>query len=356
MKSRLNITVFIGEHESWLDSASFLFREADSKKYNLKPVFFDKDGLKFYNGYFKTALQDAPPLRIKSWLASVRQKTKSEKVTEVLRRLGTEEIGFGFVLAQKFYGADMKIQEFLHKAGVPYNGSHFRAAQLATAKDKIGQFLKKKGFLTPREILISQTEWHSRRRKIVRKIKNDFILPIIIKPASAGESLGVNLVEDLGQLAGVFSEAFFYGDKVLVQEYLKGTEISCAVLDDGKGRLKALPPLIIKPLRSCRFFNHFSKKYLGRCQFLKFPGPPDLMEKIKFSVARAHQVLNLSGVSRADIILSGRKIYFLEINPLPGLSQASILPHSATLVGIGAKKLIDFIIRAGFNRFLKEKK
>lgn len=353
MKSKLNVAVFIGEHKFWLAAASFIFSAADSKKYNLKPVFLNWGGIKIFNGYCPD-FSNIPLEKIKIELTKLAEKIESINAAEGVEQLKKEGIDFGFVLTQKFQGG-MKIQEFLDQAGIPYNGSHFKAAETAIDKNKVSQILQEKGFLLPKEISINLNQWLSDQEKFFQKIKDDFILPIIVKPASAGDSIGISVVNNSNQIIDAVNKAFVYDKSIIVQEYLKGLEVSCAVLDKGVGHLNILTPLMTQPLNNCWFFNSFSKKNVSRCQISKFSGPSFLVEKIKLFAAKAHQILNLAGISQTDFILVGEKIYFLEINPTQGFRPSSVFLRAIEIAGLKPRKLFDWMVQAGFNRFSNEK-
>ena len=188
-------------------------------------------------------------------------------------------------------------------------------------------------------------------------------LPVVVKPCSNGSSVGVQIIDDLNKLEKAVTDAFKMDRFVLVEEFIKGRELTCGVLDpalDNKsgarnfstltiGSVTALPVTEIIPVKNHKFFNYDAKYKTGHSNEIT-PAPLDEIttKKVGDITIRAHQVLGCSGYSRTDIILKNGNgtIYVLETNTLPGLTKNSLLPKSAQIAGLTISQLLDKIIES----------
>ena len=180
-------------------------------------------------------------------------------------------------------------------------------------------------------------------------------LPVVVKPCSNGSSVGVEIVEDLNKLDKAVVSAFKLDKFVLVEEFIKGRELTCGVLEGftsltyKNGEVGALPVTEIIPVKNHKFFNYDAKYKIGHSNEIT-PAPLDevLTKKAQDIAVRAHQVLGCSGYSRTDIILKNGNgtMYVLETNTLPGLTKNSLLPKAASVAGLTLTQLLDKIIES----------
>jgi D-alanine-D-alanine ligase len=180
--------------------------------------------------------------------------------------------------------------------------------------------------------------------------KVDFGYPVVVKPVDRGSSVGVNIVRDEAALRDALCRVFDFSHHAMVQKYISGRELTCAVIEDERGALP-LPPTEIIP--KSHFFDYESK-YSPLAS--KEITPAHLTREETLEVQRiavsAHQIVNASGVSRTDMILGNDgHIYVLEINTIPGMTPQSLLPQAAAAHGLGMDRLLDHIIASGLRRF-----
>jgi len=242
-----------------------------------------------------------------------------------------------FIAMHGAYGEDGTVQLILEKIGVPYTGSDAVASKLGMDKRKSSEIFASNGLLVPESFNISQCEF-----------------PIVIKPADGGSSVGVQIAETPNQLQEAIAEASKYSREILAQEYIRGREFTCGVLDNGLGNAVALPPTEIIPVER-KFFDYQAKYVSGASREVT---PPDLPKKtikaIQEIALKAHKIIGCSGMSRTDMIIKDSeqsKIYVLEINTIPGLTETSLLPQQALAAGIVFAELLDRIIEAALNKF-----
>ena len=172
----------------------------------------------------------------------------------------------------------------------------------------------------------------------------------VVKPASAGSSVGVNICSDLPELRKGIEKAFQYGDAILVEEYIKGKEATCGIIEDFRGEhCYALPVIEIIPPDNT-FFD-YEVKYDGSTREICPAGfEKSVKRKIEKIARKAHEVLGCRHYSRADFIVSNRGVYLLEVNTLPGLTSESLLPKAAAAAGLEFPQLLDHLLKLALNR------
>lgn len=248
-----------------------------------------------------------------------------------------------FIALHGEYGEDGKVQNILEHFKIPFTGSKSLASAFSMNKFLARQVFEKAGILMPKSILIRPGE---NIPEISKKIFRQFSPPWVLKPLSKGSSVGIKIIYKFDDLENAIFEEIFNSDKIIFEEYIKGREATCGVLENFRGeKYYALPPVEIIPSKENGFFD-YEAKYGGKTQEI-CPANFDLKTKkeIEFLAKKAHQVLGCKGYSRSDFIISPRGIFLLELNNLPGLTSESLLPKSAAAVGISFSDLLDHLIQ-----------
>jgi len=238
------------------------------------------------------------------------------------------------------YGEDGKIQRILETFGVPYTGSQSIPSAFAMNKVLAKQEFKKAGIKVPIDLVLEKDKYN------VWEIFTSFPMPAIVKPVSAGSSLGMSLVRNASELEKAIQLAFEISDKVLIEEYISGREATCGVIDNFRGEsVYTLLPIEIRPKSKNSFFD-YEAKYSGQSEEI-CPGNFSNEEKRQLQelAKQAHQSLGLRHYSRSDFILSPRRgIYLLETNSLPGLTANSLLPKSLNAIGCSLPEFLEHLI------------
>ncbi len=241
------------------------------------------------------------------------------------------------------YGEDGKVQQLLDAFGVPYTGSGAVASALSMNKYLTKKVYIARGLRTPHFEILRREDIE--RPKLFGVFAN-LNKPLVVKPASAGSSLGVTILVDWEEFTPAVEHALEFSDTVLVEEFVKGIEATCGVLDSAttKGEIYALPPVeIVKPEES-PFFN-YDAKYSGASQeFCPGRFNPHQTKKIQEMAKEAHRALGLRHYSRSDFIVADDDIYILETNTLPGLTQESLLPKSLLAADCSLPDFLDHVI------------
>jgi D-alanine-D-alanine ligase len=168
-------------------------------------------------------------------------------------------------------------------------------------------------------------------------------LPIVVKPAVGGSSVGITIARSRAVLSAALEAAYAHDAVVLLEAFIEGIEITGGVL--GNDRLEALPLIEIIPERGHEFFTYEAKYAVGGAQEI-CPARIDdeLTRKAQALCIAAHQALFCRGYSRSDLMLRGRELYLLETNTIPGMTATSLLPRAARTAGMEFGQLLDRLI------------
>nr|WP_050727536.1 D-alanine--D-alanine ligase [Vulgatibacter incomptus] len=249
-----------------------------------------------------------------------------------LRELGAEAV---FIGLHGRFGEDGCIQGLLESMGLPYTGSGVLSSALAMDKVASKQVFDARGIPTP--------AWVSMRPEKARKLQAEdlpFPLPVVVKPASEGSSVGVHIARDQAALTAACEDAARFKGDVILERYHKGREVQVAVLDD-----EALGAIEIVP--AAEFYDYQAKYKSGGTTRYLFPAPlPEPLYKATLDAAlAAHRALGCSGATRTDLIVSDDgDLRVLEVNTLPGMTETSLLPKIAAGVGLDFADLCERIL------------
>ena len=236
-------------------------------------------------------------------------------------------IDIAFIALHGKFGEDGRVQRALDDMNIPYIGSGPEASRLALDKTASKEIFKEHSIPTPDYILLKRDQ-----RTLFSKGSNlpPFALPFVVKPAKEGSSIGMSIVQERNMIIPALDEAFRYDDAVILEEYIKGDDITVGILNE-----KPLPVIKIKPKE--KFYNFTAKYTKGVSEYIV---PAPLQEKTTALAQQlgllAHSVLGCYSFSRVDMLISREDDSFtvLEVNTIPGLTSSSLLPKAAKAAGI----------------------
>lgn len=239
-----------------------------------------------------------------------------------------------------FYGEDGRLQTLLEIREMPYTGSGMIASVSCMDKVITKRMLRDAGISTPACLIVNKKE-----SGIKEKIMQRFSLPVVIKPASQGSSIGVEIVKEENQLDEALANAFKYSRDILVEEFIGGKELTVSMMQKD-GEVVALPVIHIAPHSGT--YDYHSKYTKGATEYIC---PADLDEettkKVQEISKQAYEVLGCSGVARADVMLDEEgNGYVLEINTVPGMTATSLVPKAAAAAGISFPELCNIILQS----------
>lgn len=299
-----------------------------------------------YDISIKTSREIAKIIPRKKYRVSILAlKKKSSDILSQLKKLHTD---LAFIAIHGKFGEDGTLQAILESLGIPYTGSGILASAWAMDKARCSRFASQSNIITPNLIQVHSSE---QRREILKKAKK-IGYPLVIKPNQSGSSIGISIVGSQKELNIALRRAFAECASVVIEQYIKGREFSCAVLgNEGEDKI-CLPPIEIIT-NSEKFFNYkakyFSKKVQEICPALISPA---LDKKIRTVAIKIHELLGCDGLTRSDFIWSAEnnRLYFLEINTVPGQTKMSLAPKEAAAAGIDAPTFLDMQIALAFKK------
>lgn len=243
------------------------------------------------------------------------------------------------------YGEDGALQGVLEMAEIPYTGSGIMAHSVGMNK-KVSKDVFK-GAHIPTAESISYNGNLQTKEDIIKDIESKFSLPVVLKPATQGSSIGVTIVKEQGQLAKAVTEALTYDPILVVEQYLNGREFTVSVLDG-----KALAIIEIRPHSG--EYDYTSKYTAGATDYL-VPAPiSDTMTKEMQAIGElVYREVQASGAIRVDVMTDDKdNMYVLEYNTIPGMTATSLVPKAAREVGIDFPELCEkILLTAGYGKF-----
>ena len=239
------------------------------------------------------------------------------------------------------WGEDGTLQSLLEVAGVVYVGSPASACVVAMNK-QVGKALARDlGIPVAVGVTVQSLE---------ELAKVSFEGPCVVKPLGGGSSVGVTLFKertdsDISKVREAVEVALQDGNGVLIEQFVKGTEITCGILGKGENT-QALPVLEIVPQSAGGFYDYEAKYSQGGSLHLHPPRlSEDVVEEAQNHALAIYKALGCRGVARADFIVDDAGTpYFLEINVLPGMTEMSLVPDAARVLGLEFPQLLEFLI------------
>jgi D-alanine-D-alanine ligase len=257
----------------------------------------------------------------------------AERDLSELKRKGFKRC---FIALHGRFGEDGTVQGALELLGLPYTGSGVMASSISIDKVMTKRVWLAEGVPTPRYTLLRQGSYTPDQ---VRGVPDELGLPLIVKPAREGSSIGVVKVQSPEEMDSAVEQAAALDADVLCEQFISGEEVTCPVLGAGDSA-RALPVIrIVAPEGNYDYQNKYftdDTKYLVPC------GLPEGEEQaIQDIVLKAYRVLSCRGWGRLDVMIDSatRKPYLLEINTSPGMTGHSLVPMSARAAGISYEDL-----------------
>jgi D-alanine-D-alanine ligase len=312
-----NVAVIMGgfssEAEVSIKSGKTVIEHLPKEKYNAFAIHIDKD-----DWYMK---DDEGKYPIDKNDFSIEKKGKKLHFDVVFNAIhGTP-------------GEDGAILPYFEILGIPHTSAAFDKMALTFNKKNTIAVLRSYGIPTGKSVFL-----HKNDPLDLKVIEKQIGYPLFVKPNRAGSSYGISKVYKKEELMPAIQEAFKEDKEIIIEEFLDGREFSVGVIKY-KGEIKVLP---ITEIISENDFFDYEAKYLGKSQEITPASlPNNIQEKIEKVAKKVYEVLDLNGISRAEYILVNNTPYFLEINMVPGLTEASIFPQQAEAAGIKLSDLFD---------------
>ncbi len=255
-----------------------------------------------------------------------------------LAELAAEKFDRVFIALHGRYGEDGTLQGALEQLGIPYTGPGVLASSIAMDKAMTKRVWMFNGLSTPRfEMLNAGSDWNAVAGKLG--------LPLIVKPAHEGSTLGLTKVTDAAQLPAAYALAARFDSAVMAEEFISGKELTCPVLGSGDDA-RALP--VVRIVAPDANYDYQNKYFSDETQYLCPSGlPPEQERRIRQLVLDSYRSLGCRGWARADVMLRATddEPFLLEINTSPGMTGHSLVPMSAAVAGLPYEQLCVEILR-----------
>jgi len=269
----------------------------------------------------------------------------------LIRQLRSGDFDLAYLCLHGRPGEDGTIQGMLDLLGLPYTGPGALASHLAFDKPLAKAALAREGVATPDSLTISVMAFREMgAAALLDQAVARLGLPLVVKPARGGSSLGLRIVGEASGLPAALIGAFAYDNRVLLERFVTGVEVAIAVREGLDGSPEALLPVEIVPREGAYDFN--ARYSIGATEFF-IPAriDPDATAACTEAAMASHRVLNCADLSRTDLIVDGQgKPWVLEVNTCPGMTETSLVPLSAEAAGIEFPDLVDGVVKRALAR------
>ena len=261
---------------------------------------------------------------------------------QALSALFAERVDVAFIALHGPGGEDGVIQGFFETAGIPYTGSGVPGNAVGMDKILSKQIFLQAGIPTPPFLHAASADILHDVGSFVARAEERFGYPCVAKVGNQGSSHNMGIAADRAALAGLLEGIAAAGEHTLVEEYLEGRELTCAVIErPGGGGPQPLPPTELVPLES-EFFDYHAKYTPGAADEIT-PARIDAeaTAAVQELAVRCHLALRCGGMSRTDMIKRGGELFVLEINTIPGMTSGSLIPQAAEVAGISFPEFLE---------------
>ena len=269
----------------------------------------------------------------------------------LLERFCADKIDAVYIAVHGASGEDGSLQTALQLLGIPYVGSPPEACHLAWDKAVAKELMARAGLATPAWVAVSARSFRELSpTRIIGAMVDKLGLPVVVKPATSGSTLGMSLVERADDLPAALVRCFTYGNLAVIERYIPGLTIETVVVEDD-GVPTALPPAAFTNPGVSPF--SFEARYSADLISIALPAPlpAEALEAASAAAVLTHKVLGLRDMSRTDLIVDeAGKPWFLEAAISPGLTETSVLPMAAAEAGRPLGTLLADLLRAALNR------
>lgn len=347
-KKKLKVALIFGgksvEHEISLMSAKNVAEAMDKNKYEIIFVGIDKTGrwLKCNSDFKLDKNFGEISLIPRNGGRTANQGNASAEVVDAV-----------FPILHGPHGEDGSIQGLLKMAGIPFVGSSVLGSSVGFDKDVTKRLLNKAKIPNIKFMTFRGGEKIS--FSAVKKFLN---LPIIVKPANSGSSVGINKVSNEKEFNKAVKYAFKFDNKIIIEKFLgERREIECAVLGNSNPKASICGEVITS--NKHKFYTYEAKYFDPDGAVLEIPAKISkiLQKKVRNLAVKTYKALELEGMARVDFFMDKRENLFVnEVNTIPGFTNISMYPALWKHSGIPYPKLIDRLIELAFERFNKEQK
>lgn len=349
---KIKVAILFGgksaEHEVSVQSAKNVYTALDKNKYDVVVIGIDKQGQwHLSSGEKLLQLTSSIGTNETNTLSLVQQETLNPTLRNAQTDLGNIDVVIPVLHGP--YGEDGSMQGFLKLLNIPFVGSGVLGSAVGMDKDVTKRLLRDAGL--PIGKFLTYT---SKNQINTEEIKQELGLPVFVKPANMGSSIGVVKAKTEEEVYAAIEAAFSYDTKILIEEYIPGVEIECSVLGNDQP-IASVPGEIVA---HHEFYDYDAKYIDEHGAELKIPAelPQEKTKEVQELAMKAFETLCLEGMARVDFFYTpDKKFYINEVNTIPGFTNISMYPKLWKASGIDNPELIDRLISLALEKFSKQK-
>ena len=348
--NRLRIAVLFGgrsaEHDVSVLSATNVMRALEPAKYDAVPIFVTRDGQWLLSSFEEGTLATPSVGTELCLVPGGHGRMLAIPAGGVPHDLPVIDIMFPVL--HGLHGEDGAMQGLAEVARVPLAGCGILGSATALDKDIAKRLLKAAGLPVARSVTIDEGAAPS-----LAALEAELGLPLFIKPARQGSSVGVRKVSASQEFAGALAEGFQHDRKLLAEEFIRGREIECSVLEDTEGGLFVSRPGEIVPAESHGFYSYDAKYIDKDGAALKVPAelPPGIEDRIRETAAKAFRAVGCDGMARVDFFVTPDMDFVInELNTIPGFTDISMYAKAMAASGVSYAEVIDRLVAYGLAR------
>ena len=345
---KLSVCILFGgispEHEVSLRSAESVLNNIDHEKYNVFPVGITKDG-----DWILFGGKDYSMLPAGTWPTCEDNRRAAISPVHGQGLLSfendcvvRERIDVVFPVLHGAGGEDGAIQGLLEIAGIPYVGPGVSSSAACMDKCMTKLIADQADVVQAKWLLVTKSGYSRNSDAVAQQVEDTFEYPVFVKPAGTGSSVGVSKARDREGLLRALETALQFDCKVLVEEFIDGQEVECAILGNETPMAS-----ICGEIDSGADFYDYDAKYISDCSSLYIPARIEeaVQEQVRNTAVRIYEALGCRGLSRVDFFVKADgSVVFNEINTIPGFTSISMYPKLFEASGIPYSKLIDQLL------------
>ena len=340
------------EHTVSLMSAISVFKAIDKEKYRVVPVAISKEG-RWLNPDESLSSLDKARITVNKNKAEMTLAKKDGRPCLLVLNSSLQQypLDIVFPLLHGPLGEDGSIQGFCEFLGVPYVGAGVLASAVGMDKDYMKRIFAGYGLPQTAFLAIRHYEWRKDKEGLMGNILSKMEFPLFVKPANLGSSVGIAKANSYEELLAASEYAFTFDKKVIIEEYVPGRELECAVLGNDYPEIAGPGEIIFQSE-----FYDYEAKYSGEATELILN--PDLSKELRERMCNlalgAYKAIECRGMARVDFFLTPNdEILINEINTIPGFTEFSMYPKLWEAKGLDYGLLIDTLIQLALERCLK---
>ena len=342
---KLKVGVLYGgksaEHDVSIASAKNIVRAMDKNKYDIQLIKISKQGGWYWQ---KDAEVPTESTNETDEVILSNEGVAASTLVEIGNKLALKKLDVVFSIIHGTYGEDGSLQGFLEMLDIPYVGPGILGSAVGMDKDLSKRLLIEAGIRVANSMTLYK--W-SEQQPTYEEVSEKLGTPVFMKPCNAGSSVGVSKIRNAEEYTAGLAEAFRFDTKILIEEFIDGREIECAVLGNEHPKASVLGEIL--PTQD---FYSYDAKYNDTSSKTQMPAdiPDELTNEIRKEAIKVFQVLGCEGMARVDFFLRGEEYFLNEINTIPGFTNISMYPQLWAYSGIPQTQLMDELINLALSR------